>query len=52
MTNNAPQEPSADLRLAANAMRQMFTALVNEGFSETQALQIIGHILRGQAQMQ
>jgi hypothetical protein len=43
MTNNAPQEPSADLRMAANAMRQMFISLVNEGFSEAQALQIIGH---------
>lgn len=45
----APREPSADLRQAASAMRQMFVALVNEGFSETEALQIIGHILRGQA---
>ena len=49
MTGNAPREPSADLRQAASAMRQMFIALVNEGFSEVQALQIIGHILRGQA---
>lgn len=52
MTNNAPQEPSADLRMAASAMRQMFISLVNEGFSEAQALQIIGHILRGQAPTQ
>lgn len=43
-----PCEPSADLRQAASAMRQMFVALVNEGFSEDQALQIIGHVLRGQ----
>ena len=49
MTGNAPREPSADLRQAASAMRQMFIALVNEGSSEVQALQIIGHILRGQA---
>lgn len=46
---NGPTEPSADLREAASAMWQMFVALQNEGFSETQALTVIGHVLRGQA---
>jgi hypothetical protein len=45
MTLNGPQEPSADLRAAASSVRQMFVALVNEGFTESQALAIVGHIL-------
>lgn len=49
MSINGPIEPSAQLREAANAMRQMFVALIDEGFSEAEALQIIGHILRGQS---
>ena len=44
---HAPLEPSSDLRIAANAMRQMYVALVNEGFSEEDALRIIGYILAG-----
>jgi len=48
MPTNGPREPSADLRQAAGALREMFIALCNEGFSEAQALAIIGNILRGQ----
>lgn len=43
-------EPSADLRKAAKDLRQMFIALVNEDFSEKQALAIIGHILAAGSQ--
>lgn len=47
---NAPQEPSAEIRTAASALRQMYVALTNEGFTEHQALVIIGHALAaGQA---
>lgn len=46
MPINGPREPSADMRYAANALREMFIALLNEGFSEDQALAIIGHIMR------
>lgn len=35
-------EPSANLRQFASAARQMFIALVNEGFTERQALSIVG----------
>lgn len=45
---NSPQEPSADLRQAANGLRQMFVALVNEGFTRSEALEIVGHVLRSQ----
>jgi len=38
-------EPSADLRASANAMRQMFIALTNEGFTSQEALVIIGTII-------
>jgi hypothetical protein len=39
---NGPVEPSADLRQFAANMHQMFIALVNEGFTEQQALAVIG----------
>lgn len=35
-------EPSADLRQFASFLRQMFVALRNEGFSEREALVILG----------
>lgn len=45
MPTNGPREPSADMRFAAGALREMFIALLNEGFTEDQALAIIGHIM-------
>jgi hypothetical protein len=36
------EEPAADLRGLAQVMRQQFVALVHEGFTEQQALTIIG----------
>lgn len=41
----APMEPAADLRSMANMLRQTFVALQSEGFSEQEALTIIGQIL-------
>jgi len=43
--NPAPMEPSADLRAFANTLRQMFVALLSEGFTESQAVAIIGKAL-------
>jgi hypothetical protein len=40
--SNGPIEPNADMRMLANALRQMFLALIQEGFNEHQAMQIIG----------
>lgn len=40
-----PIEPSADLRQMASATRQVYTALTNEGFTEQQALIIVGQII-------
>lgn len=40
-----PIEPSADLRAAANQLRQTYIALVSEGFTVQEALAIIGQIL-------
>ncbi|MEU8136592.1 hypothetical protein [Streptodolium elevatio] len=46
-----PTEPAADLRQMASQLRQMFVALMNEGFTEKQALVIIGQcIAAGTAQ--
>lgn len=42
---NTPIEPAANLRVLASMLRQTYIALVAEGFTEAQALQIIGHIL-------
>jgi DNA-binding CsgD family transcriptional regulator len=35
-------EPSADMRMLAHTLREMFVALVAEGFSDNEAMQIIG----------
>ena len=40
-----PTEPSADLRAMASTLWQTFVALTHEGFSEQQALIIIGQML-------
>lgn len=38
-------EPAADIRQLASAVRQTFVALTQEGFTEHQALVIVGQIL-------
>ena len=40
-------EPPADLREMASMLWNMYAALVKEGFSEAQALKIIGEIIAG-----
>lgn len=42
---SAPIEPSADKRQAAHELREIYVALIAEGFSEREAVAIIGHIL-------
>lgn len=42
---NGPIEPAADMRQASNHLRQWFIALTAEGFTERQALAIIGALL-------
>lgn len=41
------KEPSADVRAAASQIRQMYLALVSEGFEEHQALMIMGYMMAG-----
>lgn len=43
--SNGPIEPAADLREMASILRQTFIALKQEGFTEQQALIIIGQLL-------
>lgn len=43
---NDPVEPAADVRAAAHQLREMYVALIAEGFTITEALVIIGHALR------
>lgn len=38
-------EPSADLRTLAKTLWETYVALCKEGFSETQALTIVGQII-------
>lgn len=49
---NAPYEPTADMRQLAKMMRDMYQALLAEGFSDRQALSVLGEVvtasIRGQ----
>lgn len=38
-------EPNADMRSIANTMRQMYVALLDEGFTEQQALVLLGQTI-------
>ncbi|MFJ1539284.1 hypothetical protein ACIODS_12145 [Micromonospora chalcea] len=38
-------EPASDIRQFASVMRQMFVALRNEGFSDREALSVIGQVI-------
>ncbi len=49
MSTYGREEPTSDARLAARAIRSMFVALVAEGFSEREALLIVGQMLASQA---
>lgn len=42
-------EPSANARQMARACRDIYVALTQEGFSETQALRILGAVLAANA---
>ena len=48
-TGPAQTEPSADARSAASATWQLFTALTAEGFSERQAIAILGQMFAAQS---
>jgi hypothetical protein len=39
----APYEPSSDMRQLAKSLRDIYQALVLEGFTADEALTIIGH---------
>lgn len=45
MNDQPKTEPNAELRQLASTMWQTFVALTDEGFTEGQALQIIGALL-------
>ena len=41
----AQTEPAADIRTFASTMHQMYVALTSEGFTEQQAVTILGQML-------
>lgn len=43
--SNTPEEASADMRALARTFRDMYVALVAEGFTEPQALVMIGQTI-------
>lgn len=45
--SQSPEEASADMRSAARTLRDMYVALVAEGFTVPEALAIIGHAING-----
>lgn len=46
--SNGPIEPSADWRVAPKELRQMYLALVQEGFTVAEAMHIVGVVLGAQ----
>ncbi len=46
---NAKVEPSADARKAAGAAFEMYSAFVNQGFSEDQAMNLLMSLIVAQA---
>lgn len=47
MVDSGGIEPSADIRKAAHQLREMYIALLLEGFTEAQALRMIGYAMSG-----
>lgn len=45
MSSNGPEEASAAMRELARALRDMYVALIAEGFTVPEALAIIGHAI-------
>ena len=50
MASNGPIEPSANIREFSHTMREFFLGLIQEGFTEPQALVIIGQLLAANMQ--
>ena len=50
MARRPEVEPPAETRAAAKVTFEIFVALVNEGFTDAQALQIVGSMLAAQIQ--
>jgi len=46
MASNGPVEPAADMRVYASTLRQMYLALVQEGFKPQEAMSIIAEVIR------
>jgi hypothetical protein len=38
-------EPRAEIRVAAHELRELYVALLAEGFTEGEALTVLGHIV-------
>lgn len=38
-------EPTADMRTAAKSLREMYVAMMDEGFTENQTLKVLGAML-------
>lgn len=43
--SNDPVEPSAEVRASAHQLREIFVALIAEGFTKDEAVAIIGKIV-------
>lgn len=43
-------EPRAEIRVAAHELRELYVALLAEGFDQFEALQLLGHIMAKQQQ--
>ncbi len=41
-----PREPNAEMRQWSSSMRELFVSLTDEGFTEDQALRLMGEFIR------
>jgi hypothetical protein len=50
MPQTSPREPSAQMRTAAGQLHELFVALIEQGFTQDQALKILGSMLASSGQ--
>jgi hypothetical protein len=48
VTDDLPQDPFEDVQHGASQLHTLYTALVNGGFSQAEALELVKAVIQGQ----